>query len=103
MSQNFPEDSNTQYRLASRKGRELIPIGMPDVEELVKRGISLRTTRGGKQPVEKSQLGVQSKGDFGSMVAGKVGPLLALSPEQQREVEAMNPDMKKFGEWLRTS
>ncbi len=103
MSQNFPEDSNTQYRLASRKGRELIPIGMPDVEELVKRGISLRTTRGGKQPVEKSQLGVQSKGDFGSMVSERPGPLLALSPEQQREVEAMNPDMKKFGEWLRTS
>lgn len=101
-SQMFPQNNKVSLRLATKKGRELIPIGVADAETILRRGISLRTTRGGSQPVEKSQLGIQSSSDYGVIAVGKNDPLQTLSREDQSSLERLSPGLRRFSSWLRT-
>jgi len=103
MSQTFPQNDEVSLRLATKKGRELIPIGVADAETILRKGISLRTTRGGSQPVEKSKLGIQSSSDFGVIAVGKNNPLQTLPREDQFNLERLSPELKKFSSWLRTT
>jgi hypothetical protein len=103
MSQTFPQNDKMSLRLATKKGRELIPIGVADAETILRKGISVRTTRGGKQPVEKSQLGIKSRSDFGIIAVGKDNPLQTLPREDQSNLERLSPELKRFSSWLRTT
>jgi hypothetical protein len=103
MTQTFPQNNDVSLRLATKKGRELIPIGVADAETILRKGIAVRTTRGGSQPVEKSKLGIQSSSDFGVIAVGKNNPLQTLSREDQSSLERLSPELKRFSSWLRTT
>ena len=103
MTQTFPQNNDVSLRLATKKGRELIPIGVADAETILRKGIAVRTTRGGSQPVEKSKLGIQSSSDFGVIAVGKNDPLQTLSREDQSSLERLSPELRRFSSWLRTT
>ena len=103
MSQTFPQNDEVSLRVATKKGRELIPIGVADAETILRRGIAVRTTKGGSQPVEKSKLGIQSSSDFGVIAVEKNNPLQTLPREDQSNLERLSPELKRFSSWLRTT
>jgi hypothetical protein len=103
MTQTFPQNNDVSLRLATKKGRELIPIGVADAETILRKGIAVRTNRGGSQPVEKSKLGIQSSSDFGVIAVEKNNPLQTLSREDQSSLERLSPELRRFSSWLRTT
>lgn len=96
------QETGSQMALATRPGMELIPLGQEQLDKIARGGFRIRLTRGGTQPVSKSQLSVQTKSNFGMSGVGSQREQVKLQDQNQSVGQFAGKETSEMlNAWLR--